>query len=99
MDNMERTNTHDKNAAVISTKSIDSSYDTSSPTQTLTDRDLITPSAITKADGMEKQAVNTSSPPLGNNGRPEHWLEKTEQKLPDNNLYIVFTGLMLVVFL
>ncbi|UZJ56504.1 hypothetical protein CBS101457_005824 [Exobasidium rhododendri] len=31
--------------------------------------------------------------------KKEHWLEKTELVLPKNNLYIVFTGLMLTVFL
>lgn len=32
------------------------------------------------------------------NGKKEHWLEKTEMTLPKNNLPVVFTGLMLTVF-
>lgn len=31
--------------------------------------------------------------------KPKHWLEKTELKLPKNNLPVVMTGIMLTVFL
>jgi len=91
------------------------SYATASPTRTITnegesvgdtkelEKDVITTaptSSAAAATPSEKPSdVQQQQQQLGKDGKPEHWLERTELVLPKNNLYVVFTGLMLTVFL
>ena len=60
-----------------------------------------TPVPSVKGDG-EKGAGGQEAPPgttFAPPAKEEHWLRRTEQHLPKNNLVVVFTGLMLTVFL
>lgn len=78
-----------------------------SPTPTITnDSDVIEQDGVA-ASSSKKGSSPSPSTPIPDDSQPskeggskgEHWLEKTELVLPKNNLYVVFTGLMLTVFL
>lgn len=62
------------------------------------DTDVITSDSLLAAQAQGDGTVEVVEVQK-DNGKKEHWLEKTEMTLPKNNLPVVFTGLMLTVFL
>ena len=82
------------------TSDVDDEVDAITPSET-PPVDITNPQASTAVvlpdTEKDKDVSNTTDTNI--NGKPQHWLEKTEQKIPKNNLPVVMTGIMLTVFL